>query len=51
MFRELGIDAKRIARAAVRDRATSTSQRVPPVFDALRATLPSVVPAKEPWRR
>jgi hypothetical protein len=59
MFREIGIDAKRIARAVVRDRAaraadTATAQgsvAVSPVLDALRASLPTVVPAKQAWRR
>jgi putative flavoprotein involved in K+ transport len=51
MFRELGIDAKRIARAVVRDRATVANRPVSPVLDALRASLPSVVPAKQSWRR
>jgi len=86
MFRELGIDAKRIARAVVRDRAlraaaaarpgpasapaprapetlppaletlpalpeTLPPVRVSPVLDALRATLPTVMPAKQAWRR
>jgi putative flavoprotein involved in K+ transport len=51
MFRELGIDAKRIARAVVRDRAADPAPQVSPVLDALRASLPSVVPAKQAWRR
>jgi len=59
MFRELGIDAKRIARAVVRDRASragrasaaGTTAPVSPVLDALRASLPTVVPAKQAWRR
>jgi putative flavoprotein involved in K+ transport len=54
MFRELGIDAKRIARAVVRDRAAHAGEvkaPVSPVLDALRATLPTVVPAKQAWRR
>ena len=54
MFRELGIDAKRIARAVVRERAagaTGADVPVSPVLDALRATLPTVVPAKQAWRR
>ena len=51
MFRELGIDARRIARAVVRDRARASHRTVSPVLDALRASVPSVVPAKEPWRR
>jgi putative flavoprotein involved in K+ transport len=45
MFRELGIDAKRIARAAVRVRASRP--RRSPVLDALRVTAPSLLPAKE----
>jgi putative flavoprotein involved in K+ transport len=54
MFRELGIDAKRIARAVVRDRArrpAAESAPVSPVLDALRASLPTVLPAKQSWRR
>jgi len=51
MFRELGIDAKRIARAVVRDRAARNSPEVSPLLDALRASVPSVMPAREPWRR
>lgn len=72
MFREIGIDAKRIARAVVRERAKQASRAgqadrvegggegggsatpavaVSPVFDALRATLPTVMPAKQAWRR
>ena len=54
MFRELGIDAKRIARAVVRDRSAHASEvtaPVSPVLDALRASLPTVVPAKQAWRR
>ena len=54
MFRELGIDAKRITRAVVRDRSAHASEvdvRVSPVLDALRASLPTVVPAKQAWRR
>jgi len=49
MFRELGIDAKRIARAAVRARASRRD--VSPVLDALRVTVPSLLPAKEVVRR
>ena len=45
MFRELGIDAKRVARAAVHVRASR--RKVPPVLDALRVTAPSLLPAKE----
>ena len=48
MFRELGIDAKRIARAVVRDRAAG--RQVPAVIDALRVTAPTLVPGKEPVR-
>jgi putative flavoprotein involved in K+ transport len=51
MFREIGIDAKRIARAVVRDRAERHDQPVSPLLDALRASLPSVLPAKQAWRR
>lgn len=66
MFREFGIDARRIARAVVRDRSARRSSqrgqsgaggpgdsptRVSPVLDALRASLPAVIPAKEAWRR
>jgi len=51
MFRELGIDAKRIARAVVRERAAAPGRPVSPVLDGLRASLPSVVPAKQAWRR
>jgi putative flavoprotein involved in K+ transport len=47
MFRELGIDAKRIARAVVRERATRADVPVSPLLDALRVSLPSVLPAKE----
>jgi putative flavoprotein involved in K+ transport len=48
MFRELGIDAKRIARAVVRDRAMRRPAQVSPLIDALRVTVPGVVPGKEP---
>lgn len=51
MFRELGIDARRIARAVVRDRAAGHNPQVSPLLDALRASAPSVMPAREPWRR
>jgi putative flavoprotein involved in K+ transport len=51
MFRELAIDAKRIARAVVRDRALTSHPTVSPLLDALRASVPSMVPAREPWRR
>jgi putative flavoprotein involved in K+ transport len=44
MFRELGIDAKRIARAIVR-------QRNGGVVDTLRVSAPRVIPGKEPVRR
>jgi putative flavoprotein involved in K+ transport len=50
MFRELGIDAKRIARAVVRDRAATRPLDVSPVVDALRVTVPGLVPGKEPAR-
>jgi putative flavoprotein involved in K+ transport len=43
-FRELGIDAKRIARAVVRARHSG-------VVDALRVSAPRVVPGREPVRR
>jgi putative flavoprotein involved in K+ transport len=49
MFRELGIDAKRIARAVVRERGRRPT-RVSPLLDALRVTMPRVVPGKEPVR-
>jgi putative flavoprotein involved in K+ transport len=41
MFRELGIDAKRIARAVVRARRSG-------LIDTLRVTAPTVLPGKEP---
>jgi putative flavoprotein involved in K+ transport len=44
MFRELGIDAKRIARAVVRQRRSG-------VVDTLRVSAPGVIPGKEPVRR
>jgi putative flavoprotein involved in K+ transport len=44
MFRELGIDAKRIARAVVRHRRSG-------VVDTLRVSAPRVIPGKEPVRR
>jgi putative flavoprotein involved in K+ transport len=44
MFRELGIDAKRIARAIVRQRRSG-------VVDTLRVSAPGVIPGKEPVRR
>jgi len=50
MFRELGIDAKRIARAVVRDRARIRPAAVSPVLDALRVSVPHVLPGKEPVR-
>jgi putative flavoprotein involved in K+ transport len=50
MFRELGIDAKRIARAVVRDRGRGDARRVPHLVDALRVTAPGLVPGKEPVR-
>lgn len=51
MFRELGIDAKRIARAVVKERARRQPQLVSPVLDALRVTVPTLVPGKEPTRQ
>ena len=48
MFRELGIDAKRIARAVVRDRAQSRPGS--PLVDVLRVSAPAVVPGREPVR-
>jgi putative flavoprotein involved in K+ transport len=45
MFRELGIDAKRIARAAVRRRARNATGS--PLVDAVRVSVPSLLPAKE----
>ena len=50
MFRELGIDAKRIARAVVRDRAQSGESSGSPLVDVLRVSAPHVVPGKEPVR-
>jgi cation diffusion facilitator CzcD-associated flavoprotein CzcO len=50
MFRELGIDAKRIARAVVRDRATAHPHQHSPLIDALRVTVPTLIPGKEPIR-
>jgi putative flavoprotein involved in K+ transport len=44
MFRELGIDAKRIARAVVRQRRSG-------VVDTLRVSVPRMIPGKEPVRR
>lgn len=44
MFRELGIDAKRIARAVVRSRRSG-------LVDTLRVSAPSVLPGKEPVGR
>jgi putative flavoprotein involved in K+ transport len=43
MFRELGIDAKRIARAIVRQRRSG-------VVDTLRVSAPGVIPGREPVR-
>lgn len=43
-FREMGIDAKRIARAVVRQRHSG-------VVDALRVSAPRIVPGREPVRR
>src|SRR3954471_11049366 len=50
MFREVGIDAKRIARAVVRDRAHSGESAGSPLVDVLRVSAPHVVPGKEPVR-
>src|SRR4051794_14864003 len=50
MFRELGIDAKRIARAVVRDRAKTAPGTTSPLVDVLRVSAPGVVPGKEPVR-
>jgi putative flavoprotein involved in K+ transport len=50
MFRELGIDAKRIARAVVRDRARRNESKGSALVDVLRVTAPTVVPGKEPVR-
>ncbi|MBV9487609.1 MAG: NAD(P)/FAD-dependent oxidoreductase [Frankiaceae bacterium] len=44
MFRELGIDAKKIARAVVRQRRSG-------LVDTLRVTAPRVIPGKEPVGR
>lgn len=44
MFRELGIDAKRIARAVVRAKHSG-------VVDALRVSAPRILPGREPVRR
>jgi len=50
MFRELGIDAKRIARGVVLDRAKAGPRRGSRIVDVLRVSAPSVVPGKEPVR-
>ena len=50
MFREVGIDAKRIARAVVRDRRFRAPTEVSPMLDALRVTAPSVVRGRQPSR-
>jgi hypothetical protein len=56
MFRELGIDAKRIARAVVRHRSFSTGHpisanpRLTGVIDTIRVSAPGVMPGKEPVR-
>jgi putative flavoprotein involved in K+ transport len=50
MFRELGIDAKRIARTVVRERARSRTSAVGPLVDAMRVTVPGVLPARAPQR-
>lgn len=44
MFRELGIDARRIARAVIRERRSG-------VVDTLRVSAPGVIPGREPVRR
>jgi putative flavoprotein involved in K+ transport len=48
MFRELGIDAKRIARAVVLDR--SQARPGSPLVDVLRVSAPGVLPGREPVR-
>jgi putative flavoprotein involved in K+ transport len=50
MFRELGIDARRIARAVVRERALWRPTQVSPVLDALRVSVPRGLPGKTPAR-
>ncbi len=50
MFRELAIDARRIGRAVVRERANA-QRRVPPLLDVLRVSAPGVLPAKERTER
>jgi putative flavoprotein involved in K+ transport len=56
MFRELGLDAKRIARAVVRHRSFARTHplqanpRLAAVVDTLRVSAPGVVPGKEPVR-
>jgi hypothetical protein len=55
MFRELAIDARRIARAVVRhrthlDKHPPTAIRLTGVVDTLRVSAPGVVPGKEPVR-
>jgi putative flavoprotein involved in K+ transport len=44
MFREMGIDARRIARAVVRQRHSG-------LLDTLRVSAPRAIPGKEPVRR
>jgi cation diffusion facilitator CzcD-associated flavoprotein CzcO len=56
MFRELGLDAKRIARAVVRHRSfvrahpLEANPRLAGVVDTLRVSAPGVIPGKEPVR-
>jgi putative flavoprotein involved in K+ transport len=50
MFREIGIDAKRIARAVVRERAQTGASSGSPLVDVLRVSAPHVLPGKEPVR-
>jgi putative flavoprotein involved in K+ transport len=50
MFRELGIDAKRIARAVVRERARLDPEERSPVLDTLRVSVPGIVPGRDPVR-
>jgi hypothetical protein len=50
MFRELGIDARRIASAVVREQARRGAPEVSPLLDSLRVTVPTLVPGKEPAR-
>jgi putative flavoprotein involved in K+ transport len=50
MFRELGIDARRIARAVLRERARRRPAQVSPLLDAMRVTAPRILPGKAPIR-